>query len=155
MFGFNIKDEFGQPLYKQLSFEEFEEVVARMKAFACSQPPLDYEKAIQEGKENPKLSTDEIGPFVCFKGSQSLDAVKDYTKFIRLGYHALQITYFEMEHSTGVRIGQLTIVDNYKLPLGKDIVLSFIDVFFNYKEKNWTIVETPPNVAVVLQPVVT
>ena len=151
-FGHNIKDAFGQPLYKELTFEELENMCKGMVAFAQSQPPFDFLKAVAEAKENEKLDKEMVGPMLRVKGVDSLKATAEYTKFISLGIHALQLSYYEMETPEMGRVGQMTIVSNYKLPLEGSLVAGFAELFFGDKWGKVKLMETPHHVAVGVLP---
>jgi|GEM_PF-3800495 hypothetical protein len=148
LFGHNIKDAFGQPLYKELSFEELENLCNGMVAFARSQPPFDFSKAVAEAKENSKLDTEPVGPMLRVRGNDIMKSTAEYTKFIQLGIHALQISYYEMETPEMGRVGQMTLVSNYKFPLEGSLIAGFAELFFGDEWGKVKLMETPSHVAV-------
>jgi hypothetical protein len=152
MFGFNLKDENGDLFYKEVSWEELESLVEQMKAKAKADPPFDFLKACKTAQADETVDKEMVGPMLRIHGPDATSACKEYNKYIRLGLHALQLCYYEMDVPQMGRVGQLTIVDNYKLPLEKELVLGFVDMFFDYKAMNWRPMETPAHVAVVVEP---
>jgi len=153
MFGFSLKDAFGKPLYQEFDeFEELENMVNGMVAFARSQPPFDYMKAKTDAEASSKVRTEMVGPMLRVAGNDSLDSIKEYTKFVRFMYHALQISYYEMEVPDLGRVGQLTVVDNYRFPLEEELKLGFIDMFFEWQKNKDDIrmMETPGHVCVAI-----
>lgn len=152
MFGFNMKDANGDLLYKEISWEELEALVEDMKVKAKTAPAFDFLKACKEAQEDPTIDKEMVGPMLRIHGPEATAACEEFNRFVRLGLHALQLCYYEIDVPEMGRVGQLTIVDNFKLPLEKELVLGFVDMFFDYKVLNWRPLETPAHVAVVIEP---
>lgn len=139
--------------YRQFkSIDELEELVKEMVTFARNQPSFDSEKVAKAAKENKLVQTEMVGPLLRVKGNASLEPIEKYNKFIMIGQHYLQVCYYEMETPKVGRVGQLTLVDNLKLPIEKELVYGFLSIFFDWNRKNEIrLMETPPHVAVAVQ----
>jgi hypothetical protein len=143
--------------YQDLSFEELEKLVAEMKAYAKSQPPFDPLKAMEHAKQNENVATEMVGGFMRVRGPEAIADCQEYNKCVIVGTHALQLSYYEMNvKQLNGRVGQLTLVDGYKLPLEKELVHGFVDMFFDYTGGRWRLIpDTPAHVAVVIEPLET
>lgn len=143
----------GDKFHQEVTYDELRDLVKEMIAYAKIQP-FDSVKVAKEAQEI-KVQGVKVDPvneegLLRVRGERSIDACAKYNKFIRLGHHNLQISYWEMEIPDTGRVGQLTVVDNYGFPLKNELVHGFVDLFFDYKG-SWHQMNTPKHVAVVVQ----
>jgi len=142
--------------YQAVSYEEFKDIVSNMITYASS-GTFDSVQETANAKKNNQLKVSEVNEagLVRIRGHELLDVMKPYTKFLLMGEHAFQITYYEMEVPEAGRFGQLTVVDNQHIEIDEDLVFDMAAEFFPSDEPNdfsniQIMKETPPHVIVAV-----
>jgi hypothetical protein len=138
--------------YQILSDDQLEMLTQQMLAYAKANL-FDSMKVAEDLAVDPNYTLQETSTgAIRVSSQQEIVACLPYTQYIYFNERALQVSYYEIPYEAMI-IAQLTIVDNLKKPLiPKDVnrlTSLFLDVVTRDDIK---IIETPPHVAVIFQP---
>lgn len=143
------------------SEEQLAQIVNEMREYA-RRTEFDYERAKREAlAQEGNRVTQEVdvdlqgqeGVMLRSRSSTELGYVTPWTRFVRMGYETLQLTYYEFQVPGQGWIAQTQLCNNYKLPLAEGA--EFVAQLFVDEDGPDCMIPDglPPHVVVIFQAV--